>query len=84
MLKKNVNKKERKKIKPLTETEYFMFLSVVFILTGMMLFVYCRLMNYNILDVPVFQNPLFHFGLGLSCLLTYITLKVFKKGLNSK
>ena len=78
MLKKNVNKDEKKKIKPLIEIEYFTFLGVVFFLCGIMLTVYCIVLGYNVLDVPVFQNPLFFLGLGISCMITALCIRSYK------
>lgn len=52
--------------------DYFLFGSMVFFISGFMLYVYVVLMGVNILYLVMITNPLLYLMLGLICCVGYL------------
>jgi len=63
------------RVKPLSMSEYFKFLGLIFIFSGFGLFFYCMIFRYNILDLHYTQCPLFYLILGIVCFFIVFLLR---------
>ena len=75
-------KKEKKKIKPINCAEYFMLVTLVFFLSGIMLFLYCILLNIDLGNLVWYSDPLFFLGIGVTSMFMFIAQRfgnVFEK-----
>ena len=64
-----------KKIKPLTVKEYFSFLTFIFFITGILMFVYAIVLGYNLGEMHLYSDPLFYLILGFGSLVGTIASK---------
>lgn len=64
-----VNKKGKRSI---TLDVYLLFVSLVFLLSGLMLFVYCVFTAVPIYRLDVLSHPLFYLGVGFTVLCCFI------------
>ena len=61
--------KRIRKIKPLSNEEYFFFLTFIFFITGILMFVYSIMFGVNIVDLHLYSSPLFYLLIGFCCLI---------------
>lgn len=68
-----------KRIKPLSFEDYMGFLGMIFLLTGIMLFLFCFLNGVNPLYLDTMSSPLQYIGLGLICFSIFICIRRKRK-----
>jgi hypothetical protein len=56
------------KLRKINEEIYLRFVGFTLVLTGILMFVYCRLFGFNMLEVTVLSSPVFYLVLGLVCI----------------
>ena len=61
-----------KKGKKISLEEYLMLWTVTFFLSGIMLFIYCKISNIDIGNLKWFNDPLFFLGVGATCFFMFI------------
>jgi len=69
---KKGKKREKKKMKAIKLYEYLMLVSMIFLLSGIMLFLYCIISNINLGNLVWFNDPLFFFGVGITIFICFI------------
>jgi len=78
MLQDRIERRLRDKYQKLISTPdhiFFLFLSIAFCLTGVILYMYCIINNLDISRVETLSNPLFHLMLGCVLLIVALLLK---------
>ena len=81
---KNVKEKEKKKWRGISLVEYLMFVTMIFMLSGIMLFLYCKISNIDVGNLIWYTDPLLFLGIGITCFFMFIGQKfghVFDKAL---
>jgi len=59
----------------ITAKDYFLFLTMVFFICGVMLFIYVFIMGYNIILLQTMSNPLFYLVMGFICMVFFLLAK---------
>ena len=81
---KKEKKIEKKKWEKINLEEYFMLWTVTFFLSGIMLFLYCKLSFIDLGNLKWFNDPLFFLGVGITMFICFIGQRfghVFDKSL---
>lgn len=65
---KEGKKGEKIKMKAVELDEYLMLCTVTFMLSGIMLFLYCKISNIDLSNLVWFSDPLFFLGVGTTCM----------------
>lgn len=71
--------KKKANLPELTLENYLFFVSIIFILTGFGLIIYCLLSNINIINLQIMSNPLFYLIMSVFFIFWYIGVKIYNK-----